>query len=264
MSELSRSVYEAQSSAYASVRPQYPEVLFETIEDVWSERNEGVPSVLEVGPGSGQATAQMADRGWQIEAFEPGPMLADEARNRCMTYDTVSVFTSEFETAEFDAGSFDVVAAATSWHWVDPAISYHQAHKALRRDGLLALWWNAHVNYVATSHPWHTVIQAYKEIAPELASLPALTPDRSDYDPISEIERSELFATPSEHSWNFELRYTVPNFLRLVRTYASHSTLSEDQLEALDTEIQRAVETRHDGTVLKPYKAYLVTASVVK
>jgi SAM-dependent methyltransferase len=40
------------------------------------------------------------------------------------------------------AGGFGLVFSAQAWHWVRPEVRYHQAARALRPGGTLALLWH--------------------------------------------------------------------------------------------------------------------------
>ncbi len=126
-------------AGYAAGRPGYPSVLFETL----VERCGLGPgtAVVEVGPGTGQATVELLRLGARVHAIEPGAALADHlvAEHGC---DELTVTVSSFEDAAIEEGSADLVAAATSFHWVDPSVGVEKAKSALRPGGWIALWWN--------------------------------------------------------------------------------------------------------------------------
>jgi SAM-dependent methyltransferase len=215
------------------------------------------PSVVEIGAGTGQATVQMAARGWRVLAVEPGAQLAALAHRRLAAFDQVTVATSTFEAAELSDSSFDVVAAATAWHWVDPVSGYAKAARVLTPEGVIALWWNAHVP--DTSDPgWTPIRRVYEEVAPELARLARLTPDRPDYDPALELEHSGHFRDVQEIVFPFSVTYTSTRFLTLIDTYASHQRLDPAARDRLHRRLQEVIATELSGVVTKPYDAVLV------
>jgi SAM-dependent methyltransferase len=56
------------------------------------------------------------------------------------------VVESAFETWEPTGGErFDLVFAATAWHWVNPSVRYQRAWRLLCPGGHLAFWSAAHV-----------------------------------------------------------------------------------------------------------------------
>jgi SAM-dependent methyltransferase len=100
--------------------------------------------VVEIGPGTGQATRILADKGVDVLALELGTQLADRARTNLASFPNVTVLTTSFE--EWNAGDaiFDAVFACNSFHWIDPAVRFTKAAEVLRPGGHL----------VVLSTPW--------------------------------------------------------------------------------------------------------------
>lgn len=85
---------------------------------------------------------------------------------------------SAFETWRPTVGDrFDLVFAATAWHWIEPAIRYRRAWELLRPGGHLAFWSATHV-FPDGGDPFFFEIQdVYDEIGeglPEDATWPRL------------------------------------------------------------------------------------------
>jgi SAM-dependent methyltransferase len=96
-------------------------------------------SVLEVGCGTGQATRSLAALGCPVTAVEPGAEMAALACQRLAAFGNVEVEKSTFEEWGDHGRRFDVVVAASAWHWVDPSIGWRRAHNVLRPGGWMAL-----------------------------------------------------------------------------------------------------------------------------
>ncbi|NUQ97693.1 MAG: class I SAM-dependent methyltransferase [Streptomyces sp.] len=122
---------------YDRVRPGYPDELFADLAAVTGM--DGNSSVLEVGCGTGQATRSLAALGYAVTAVEPGADMAALARRRTAAMRTVDIETSRFEEWDDRGRRFDVLVAASSWHWVDPSIGWRRAHEVLRPGGWTAL-----------------------------------------------------------------------------------------------------------------------------
>jgi SAM-dependent methyltransferase len=122
---------------YDRVRPGYPDELFADLVAITGI--DDTSSVLEVGCGTGQATRSLAALGFSLTALERGAELSELARQRLTTLGNLAVETSTFEQWDDRGARFDVLVAASSWHWIDPAIGWRRAHDLLNPGGWMAL-----------------------------------------------------------------------------------------------------------------------------
>jgi SAM-dependent methyltransferase len=130
-------VFNEVPELYDRVRPGYPDELFSDLVTITGMGTRS--SVLEVGCGTGQATRPLAALAGSVTAVEPGAEMAAVARRRLATLPNVEVETSTFEQWDDRGRRFDVLVAAASWHWVDPAIGWRRAHDLLSPGGWMAL-----------------------------------------------------------------------------------------------------------------------------
>src|SRR4051812_8498694 len=115
-----RRTFDAVAERYAAIRPGY---LPQTVDDL-VELAGLTPGdrVLEIGCGTGQLTVPLAERGLAVTAVELGAGLAAVARRRLADHPAARVVVGAFEDVELEPGSFDLVVAATAFHWIDPAV----------------------------------------------------------------------------------------------------------------------------------------------
>ena len=123
-----RDRFNAAALDYDRTRPGYPQELV--------RRLDPPGDALEIGCGSGQLTVDLIRRGHRITAVDSGPELLARAQERCPEAQFV---LGKFEEVEFDGRVFDLVVAATAFHWIDPDVGYSKAASLLRPGGRLAL-----------------------------------------------------------------------------------------------------------------------------
>jgi SAM-dependent methyltransferase len=149
---------------YDRVRPGYPDELFADLVAVTGL--DEASSVLEVGCGTGQATRSLAALGCSVTAVEPGPALAAVARRRLAAFGDVDVEESTFEQWDDRGRRFDVLVAASAWHWVDPAIGWPHAHQVLRPGGWLAVLENVVVRRPGEPEVYAETADLHERFAP--------------------------------------------------------------------------------------------------
>lgn len=138
--------FNAAAAQYAAGRPSYPPALFETIEELTGRRLAG-SRVVDVGAGTGIATARLHARGADVVAVEPGEGMAAQFRR---TLPDVPVVRGNGNALPLADHCADLLTYAQAWHWTDPARAVPEAVRVLRPGGALALWWNTS----ALDVPW--------------------------------------------------------------------------------------------------------------
>ncbi len=130
--------FEAHAGVYGWARPDYPPALWERLRGLGVLRP-GL-RVVELGAGSGQATARLVDAGLDVTAVEPGAQLAATLRRRCPG---AVVLETTAEEAELGEDGFDVAVAATSVHWLDLPVVLPKLRRALVDHGWFLVWRNS-------------------------------------------------------------------------------------------------------------------------
>ncbi len=133
-----RMSFDARAEDYRLARPAYPAELYEILTDRCG-LGPGA-RVVEIGPGTGQATRELLARGAEVTAVEPGPRLAAHLAAD-IDNDKLVVINEMIETAPLADGCFDLVASATAFHWVRTEVALPRLRRVLRDRGWLAVWW---------------------------------------------------------------------------------------------------------------------------
>jgi len=133
-----RQLFGSDPAAYDAARPGHAARVYEVLVERCGLGPGG--RVVEVGPGTGQATRRLLDLGANpLIAIEPDPTLA--AYLETAFGGRIETWIVALEDAQLSADTFDLAAAASSFHWVDEDVGLPKLFSALRPGGWLAMWW---------------------------------------------------------------------------------------------------------------------------
>jgi SAM-dependent methyltransferase len=257
--EWLKTTFDSVADLYQQARPEYPEQLFDTLIDTTGL--EAGDRLVEVGCATGKATIPLARRGFPITCIEIGPRLVAAARRNLAGFPNVTITQSSFETWRSPAGErFDLVFAATAWHWIDPALRYQRAWELLRPGGHLAFWSATHV-VPDGGDPFFLDIQDVYDQIGEGLPQDATWPRPGELPECrGEIERSGLFGDVVVRHFDWEISYTAQEYLRLLDTFSSHIAMQAGKRERLYAEIGRCLAQRPDGRLRRHWGAVLHVA----
>lgn len=254
--ERLRQTFTGDAELYDQARPCYPPALFDDLAHLAGTG--GGCRVLEIGCGTGQATLPLAEQGCQIVAVELGPELASVARRKLERF-PVDVLNSTFEDWPLLADPFDLVIAATSFHWVDPLVRVTKSADALRLGGALATIATRHVAG-GTDEFFAQVQDCYARFNPPTMEDERLQETADIPKDGSEIERSGRFGPVTFRRHEYEKTYSTQQYLDVLRTYSGHRLLTPDNRASLLRCIGHLINTRHGGHITKRYMFELQVA----
>lgn len=249
-----RRTFDSAADRYDSARPAYPEELFDDlIELAGLERG---ARLLEIGCATGKATRPLLERGFSVVCVELGAQLAERARRNLSAF-PVEIHVASFEAWEPEHEAFDLLYAATSWHWLDPAIRYRKAHRLLRPGGHLAFWSALHAFPVGFD-PFFTEIQeVYDAIGESYGEEWPPPPPEQLPDESREIEASRLFDDIRVRRYVWELTYTADEYIALLDTFSGHIAMEAPKRELLYREIRGRINSRPQKSVQRHWHAIL-------
>jgi SAM-dependent methyltransferase len=246
--ELLRSTFDTVAERYAASRPGYPP---EAVAEL--ARLAAGGRVLEIGCGTGQLTVPLAGHGLDITAVELGPELARVARRNLADHPRARVLVGAFERVELPEAAFDLVVAATSIKWVDPAVRVVRPARLLRPGGALAVLSTEHIAGGTAEFFVHSQA-CYERWDPENTpvGLRLQTPDELT-NPHPELDDTPLFEPPRLTRYEQEIEYTTEEYLTLLLTYSNHLALAPDQQRGLLDCIRSLIDDHFDGRITKRY-----------
>jgi SAM-dependent methyltransferase len=262
-------VFDGVVDSYDTYRPGFPAEVFTHISGITGL---GPGSrVVEVGPGTGLATARLVDLGVDVLGVEPGPALAAATSERFAGTDRVRVVNARFEDWSPPGERFDAVVATNAWHWLDPSGRWTKAHGLLRPHGWLVL-----VNHIVVRQPGQPeVFELTADLHERHASdHPAwgLPPTPGEFiaaaeaaaSSITELERVHgrtddtsssdgLFERPILRWCRQTQHFDARGFVGLLRTYSLYGSLPDHVREPLLAGIEDRIRTRMGDRARRDY-----------
>jgi trans-aconitate methyltransferase len=254
-----RDGFDTVAVRYARVRPGYPDELYEDLHELAGLRRES--RIVEFGCGTGQATVELARRGYRITAVELGAHLAAIARAQLDPYPHARVVTADVDTWEHTGEPFELVLAATSFHWLDRATRLERSARLLVPDGQLAVVTTHHVAGNRDDAFFDDVQHLYDRHtrttpgAHRLRRAPAIPIDTSA------LCEGGYFAGVRWRRYELDVTYTAAQYTDLLGSYSNHIALAEPVRDALLEDIARLIDTNYGGAVSKRYMIELQIAA---
>jgi SAM-dependent methyltransferase len=255
--ETLRQTFDTAAERYDAARPTYPDELFDDLVSL-AKLSPGA-RLLEIGCATGKATRALLERGFSVVCVEMGERLGELARATLVGF-PFEIQVAPFETWDGPTGAFDLVYAATAWHWIDPTLKYEKAHRVLRPGGHLAFW-AAHHAFPSGFDPFfHEIQDVYDEIGESWTEeWPPPPPDKVP-DDAAEIEASGLFDEIEVRRYVWEKTYTADEYVALLDTFSGHIAMEASKRERLYAEVRRRIGERAEPRVRRHWHAILHVA----
>jgi trans-aconitate methyltransferase len=250
-----RQTFDRIAQTYDENRPSYPAEIFDDV--VAISGLTASSRVLEIGCGTGHATEVFASRGLEIHGIDLGENMAAIGRQRLAHFPRVTIEVTNFENWTTTA-RYELIYAATAFHWLDPATRQQKIASLLRPGGWLAVWRNRHIRNGSSDNFLDAAQTIYSSVAPELALERGQLPGP---DEIVALEKEEfdptLFEEPVRRVHYWSRPYTATGYVELLNTHSDHQLLPADRRQQLFDQLSTLIDTDYGGSVIKDYATVL-------
>ena len=256
-----RALFDSIADVYNAGRPSYPDELFDDLLSRIEIPTGTAPEVLEIGCGTGQASRSLLEHGCIVTAVELGPRLAEKAQENLAAFgDRFHVIVGDFEKVQLPAASFDLVASASAFHWIDPTVGLPKVVDLLRPTGMLALWGMGNSRSDADNSFFDEVRAIYDELgAPRRSDGGWRRPDGTPREAAT-IEESGLYGPVEIHRYPRDITYAKDHYLQLVASHSRFQIMPEEVRQAVTQRIGTLIDEKYDGSIVRHAIATLCVA----
>ena len=231
----SPTAFESLVEDYDAARPGYPAALYAQLPPL-----AGL-DLLELGAGTGKATAGLLDGARSVVCTDLGPRMLGRLHAR---HPGTPAAVARAEALPFRDASFDGVCGAQMWHWLDAAAAAAEAWRVLRPGGWLALWWN---EVDADGLAWWDAQQDRLE-----AGNPRYHRGYRERDYGAELEATGLFGPVATWSGQWSRQLDLAMYERWLRSKSYVQELPDVE-EFVATERASLAAVFPDGLVTEPF-----------
>jgi SAM-dependent methyltransferase len=255
-----RETFDDNPRSYHLARPDYPRELYAILADRCGLA--AGTQVLEIGPGTGQATRDLLAHGAEVTAVELGAGLAATLRST-LPDPRLNVVIGDIAETPLPEGAFDLAVCATAFHWVDAAEVLPALAKSLRPGGALAVWWTVFGDPERPTPFQARVRELWAEHGPAPSASESASPvphGLRTADRIAELQSTGHFGEFAAAQIRWERRRTAADVRLLFSTFSNLKQLTAAGRESFLDRIADLVEREFDGAVMDRHVTAVYTA----
>jgi SAM-dependent methyltransferase len=249
--------FDSVAEIYDEVRPSYPAALFDALFELLPTH----PKIVEVGPGTGQATKDLLARGASVRAVEIGPALAAKLSSN-LASERLRVSVGDFEQVDIPASSADAVFSATAYHWISTAAQTDRPAAILRPGGIVAIVDLIQVGspndlgFFAAAQP---IYDRYEQGHP---GPPAPIRERVAPAIQAVLEADSRFHDVAVRPYDWDQTYSASNYRKLLLSYSNTQMMDESDRAGLLDEMESFIQDNFGGVITRPLVVTLTTATL--
>ena len=133
-----RKTFDRIPERFDKYRPRYCKELFQELEMVCGLKLG--KKVLEIGPGTGQATEPILKTGCDYTAIELGENFTSFMKDKFDCYQNFHIVNADFEKYSFNENVYDLVYSAAAIQWIPEEIAFTKTYNILKPGGHLAMF----------------------------------------------------------------------------------------------------------------------------
>lgn len=150
-------VFDQRAGAYDRGRPGYAP---EAVQAILNLVKDGAKAV-DIGAGTGIFTRELLRHDIETYAVEPNAQMRAKLEENLGTEHKLHIVAASAEATGLPTGAFDLITAASSFHWLDTRIFLQECRRLLKEDGVVCLLINARDYNDPFTQQQHALCQKY-------------------------------------------------------------------------------------------------------
>ena len=227
-----REVFDSIPEDFDRYRPHYAPELFRELIDY--ARIGPDKSVLELGPGTGQATDPILNTGCDYHCIELGKHLAAKMSEKYGNRDNFHIVNDDFITHDFKEQQFDMIYSAATIQWIPEEIAFSKTFALLKPGGMLAMI--RRISEYRTPNP-----QLFDEIQKVYAAHfhPAAPYQHGHFQYRNAVNYG--YTDYEQREYHGSRKLNADQYIALVSTHSDHITVPEPHRTPFFTGLRQAV-----------------------
>jgi SAM-dependent methyltransferase len=250
-----------QADLYNEARPKYPAELFSTLTKIINLPTDA--HLLEIGPGTGQATKPFAEKDYSITAVEPGGKLVEVFKKELRNYDNVQIITNSYEDVELPTNTFDLVYVATAFHWLDPEIRFKKTHSLLKSGCFISIIRTCHILSGETKDFFDKTQPIYNQFA-NVSEKAAKSQVTKLADIKADILDTDLFKQVYFKVFPMRITYTSEQYIKLLSTFSEVIAMNPGEQTSFLEQISNLIKNEFGGKIVKEFGIPLTIGRKIK
>ncbi|AUD65228.1 hypothetical protein BK011_05850 [Tenericutes bacterium MZ-XQ] len=246
---------------YDELRPTYSKDLYH---DIFKYANlEKNCDLIEIGIGTGQATAPFLNRGCNITAIEIGSNLANFTAEKYRGWSNLKIVNSDFESYDMNDFNIDMFYSASAFHWINPEIGLPKIYKALKHHGVFAWISTTPCAWKDNEELFNLLQEVYIGFKDYFAATSKLTISQVDKKIEADIKYKKSiletynFRDINSYTYTLKKTFTSEDYIRLLDTYSDHAVIPKKNKAIFYSKIKSLID-KQGGMIPIVYTNVLV------
>lgn len=249
-----RATFNLVPALYDHIRPKYPIPILQAVEEYAGLTP--ASRIVEVGPGTGQASEYFIEQGFDFLGIELGAGLLTFAQHKFEGKGNARFINLSFEDWSGPECYFDLLLAAQSFHWIEVECGIKKASEILKPGAAIALIWN--VDESQQTEFWQKGFPVIEKYLPDPAN------QEQPIEHCCRIFIDALNASPlfkelqiKEHKW--QKVYSADDWIKMRNTFSPDLSLSTSVRHAFHEDLKAVIEDL-GGSLIRYYRTVCTLA----